>query len=227
MTAQRLAAGALCAFALAGAAHAQSLAERCAAGVERGDHALCAAAVAEAPSDPAIRRLYAQSLAKAAEYDASVREYRVVTRLAPSDGRAFYEYGWMLGFVRRYAEAAAPLEEAIRLRPDHAPSYLVVTIVYQMLKRSGDAFRAARSGADLGDATAMFDVYSAYLEGIGTPRDDDEAFRWLLRAAEAGHVTAMDRIVAVYLNGGLHQKQDDSKAEEWAAKARRARDGKL
>jgi TPR repeat protein len=227
MTARRSAAGALCALVLAAAAQSQTLAERCAAGVERGDYDTCAAAVAERPGDPSLRRLYAQSLAKGADYQGSAREYGEVARLSPGDARAFYEHGAMLAFLRRYAEAAAPLEEAIRLRPDHAPSYRAGTIVYQVLKRPGDALRMSLAGAELGDTIAMFDVYAAYLEGVGTTRNDAEAFRWLVRAAEAGHVTAMDRLSAVYLNGGLGQKSDDAKAEEWATKARRARSGKL
>lgn len=227
MIGRRAAFGAICVAALCNMAHAQTLAGRCEAGVERGDHAACAAAVAERPNDPAVRRLYAQSLAKAGDYDGSVRAYRDVTRLASADGRAFYELGWMLAFVRRYAEAAEPLEEAIRLRPDHAPSYRAVTIVYQALKRPGDALRTALAGADLGDTVAMFDVYTAYLDGVGATRNDAEAFRWLIRAAEGGHVMAMDRLTAVYLNGGLGQTPDASQAEAWATKARRARNGKL
>ena len=218
---------AACMAALAGMARAQTLAERCEAGVARGDDATCAAAVAERPNDPALRRLYALSLVKAADYQGAAREYGEVARLSPGDARAFYEFGAMLAFVRRYAEAAAPLEEAIRLRPDHPPSYRAGTIVYQILKRPGDALRMSLAGAELGDTVAMFDVYAAYVDGVGTTRNEVEAFRWLVRAAESGHVTAMDRLVAVYLNGGLGQKSDDAKAEEWATKARRMRNGKL
>ena len=208
-------------------ARAQTLAERCEAGVAAGEYRTCAAAVAERPDDAALRRLYAQSLAKAADYDGAVREYRAVTRLAPNDGRAFYEYGWMLAFVRRYQEAVAPMEEAIRLRPDHTPSYRAATIVYQILKRKEDALRVALGGARLGDTVAMFDVYDCYAEGTGTAKDVAEAYRWLLRAAEAGHVMAMDRLVAVFLNGELGQPPDERKAEDWATKARLARNGRL
>jgi len=213
--------------AFAGAAAAETLAERCAAGVAAGDFRTCAAAVAERPDDAAVRRLYAQSLAKAADYDGAVREYRAVTRIAPNDGRAFYEFGWMLAFVRRYQEAVAPIEEAIRLRPDHTPSYRAATIIYQIIKRPEDALRVALAGARLGDTVAMFDVYFCYADGTGTAKNDGEAYRWLSRAAEAGHVAAMDRLVAVFLHGELGQAPDERKAEEWATKARIARNGKL
>jgi len=223
-----LTAPALCAIlASAGGAEAQTSAERCASGVASGDFRTCAAAVAEQPADPALRRLYAQSLAKAADYDGAVREYGEVTRLAPADGRAFYEYGWMLAFVRRYREAVDPIEEAIRLRPDHAPSYRAATIIYQIIKRPEDVLRMALAGAKLGDSIAMFDAYDCYLAGIGTAKDDAQAFAWLVKAAEAGHVTAMDRLAAIFLNGGLGQAPDEKRAEDWATKARLARAGKL
>ncbi|MGH7005106.1 MAG: hypothetical protein ACREIP_14275, partial [Alphaproteobacteria bacterium] len=211
----------------AGGAEAQTLAERCVSGVAAGDFRSCAAAVADRPADPELRRLYAQSLAKASDYDGAVREYREVTRLAPADGRAFYEYAWMLAFVRRCNEAAAPIVESIRLRPDHAPSYRAAAIIYQITKRPTDILRVAVAGARLGDSVAMFDAYNCYAEGTGTPRDEAQAFAWLLKAAEAGHVLAMDRLSALYLNGGLGQAPDGHKAEEWATKARLARGGKL
>jgi len=214
-------------LAAVGAAHAQTLAERCAAGVASGDFRTCAVAVAEQPADPALRRLYAQSLAKAADYDGAVREYGEVTRLAPADGRAFYEYGWMLAFVRRYREAVDPIEEAIRLRPDHAPSYRAATIIYQIIKRPEDVLRMALAGAKLGDSIAMFDAYECYLAGTGTAKDDAQAYAWLVKAAEAGHIMAMDRLAALFLNGGLGQAADERKAEDWATKARLARAGKL
>src|SRR5262245_34452169 len=54
----------------------KTLAEPCAEGSMKGDFSTCAAAVEAAPADPALRRLYAQSLARAADYDGSIRQYR-------------------------------------------------------------------------------------------------------------------------------------------------------
>src|SRR5690348_11803430 len=93
----------------------QSLVQRCAAGAPKGDFVVCAAAVEASPRDATLRRLYAQSLVKSADYDGAIRQYAEVTRLSPADGRAFYEYAWMLAFVRRYAEAVEPIEQSMRL----------------------------------------------------------------------------------------------------------------
>lgn len=218
---------ALCFVAAPALAQQQALAERCAAGVPNGDFRTCAAAVDVAPRDPAVRRLYAQSLAKAADYDASVRQYGEVTRLAPADGRAFYEYAWMLAFVRRYAEAIEPIERSMKLQPAHVESIRAATIIYQLTKRHADVLRVSLAGARLGDAISMFDLFDCYVEGRGTPKDENQAFQWLVKAAETGHVSAMDRLAEVFLNGGLGRAPDGRKAEEWATKARLARNGRL
>ena len=208
-------------------AQERSLAERCAAGGPSGDVRACAAAVEAAPGNAAIRRLYAQSLAKAADYDGAVREYGAITRLAPADGRAFYEYAWMLAFVRRYAEAVDPIERSMKLQPTHIESFRAATIIYQLTRRDADVLRVSLAGARLGDPIAMFDLFDCYAEGRGTPKDENQAFVWLVKAAESGHVAAMDRLADVFLNGGLGRAPDGDKAEEWATKARLARNGKL
>ena len=208
-------------------AQGQSLAESCAAGAPRGDFRTCAAAVATAPRDTAIRRLYAQSLAKAADYDGAVRQYGEITRLAPGDGRAYYEYAWMLAFVRRYAEAIEPIERSMKLQPAHVESIRAAAIIYQLTKRHADVLRVALAGARLGDSVSMFDLFDLYAEGRGTARNEEQAFLWLVKAAETGHVMAMDRLAEVFLNGGLGRSPDTDKAEEWATKARLARNGKL
>ena len=209
------------------AAETRPLAERCAAGAPQGDYRACAAAVEAAPADPALRRLYAQSLARAADYDGSIGQYREITRLTPRDGRAFYEYAWMLAFVRRYADAVEPIEQSMRLMPDHVESFRAATIIYQIIKRPEDVFRVALAGARLGDPIAMFDAYDCYAAGRGTAKDEALAFFWLEKAAETGHVSAMDRLAEVFLEGGLGRARDERKAEEWATKARLARAGKL
>jgi TPR repeat protein len=226
---QALFLGAAGAFLVAAgaAAEAQSPAERCAAAAPRGDFRTCAAAVEAAPGDAGLRRFYAQSLAKAADYEGSIGQYREVTRLTPADARAFYEYAWMLAFVRRYAEAVEPIETSIRLRPDHVESYRAATIIYQIIKRPDDEFRVALGGARLGDPISMFDVHACFAAGRGTQRDEAQALHWLERAAEAGHVTAMDKLAAIFLNGGFGRAPDETKAEEWATRARLARAGRL
>jgi TPR repeat protein len=225
---KQLAAAALC-VGLAAPALAQekALGERCRDGVAAGDFRTCAAAVEASPADPQLRRLYAQSLAKAADYDGSIGQYREITRLTPADGRAHYEYAWMLAFVRRYSDAVDPIEQSMRLQPTHVESFRAAAIIYQLIKRPADVFRVSLAGARLGDSVAMFDTYDCYEKGIGTPTDPAQAYAWLVKAAEAGHVTAMDRLAELYLNGGLGRAPDEKMAEEWATKARRARGRKL
>ncbi len=202
---------------------AESPVERCVAA--RIDVANCATAVAETPNNPALRRLYAMSLARTGQYHAAVNQYREVTRLAPRDGRGFYEHAWMLAFLRRYAEAIEPIERSISLSPDHLPSYRAAAIIYDLVKRPNDLFRVALAGANLGDVIAMYDTHVCYAKGRGTARDDAQALAWLVRAAEGGHVTAMDELVQMYLNGGLGESPDTARAEDWASRARRARRG--
>ncbi len=217
----------LAASAASHPARADTAAERCIAGAAHGDVQSCAAAVESAPAEPSLRRHLAISLTKRADYQGAVLQYREAARLTPGDGRALYEYAWMLAFVRRYAEAVAPIEDAIRLRSDHVPSYQAAAIIYQMLKRWDDAFRVVLAAARLGDSIAMYDVSDCYAKGRGTPADAAQAFHWLLRAAETGHVSAMDEVAEAFLNGGYGQRADDAKAEEWATRARRARRGSL
>ncbi len=209
---------------LAAAAAAESPAERCAAAA-RADLGNCAAAVAEAPDDPGLRRLFAISLARTGQYERAVAQYREVTRLAPADGRAYYEHAWMLAFLRRYAEAIEPIERSISLQPEHVPSYRAAAIIYDLVKRPEDLFRVAFAGAKLGDVIAMYDTHVCFAKGRGTARDEAQALVWLTRAAEAGHVTAMDELAQLYLNGGLGARPDPRRAEDWATRARKERLG--
>jgi TPR repeat protein len=159
----------------------------------------------------------------AGRYDQSLQQYAKVAALTPDRFEAQYELGWMLAFVRRYAEAVAPLEHAARLRPAHTGVHRALTIAFAMLRRPSQALHAALAGARLGDRIAMFDVARHYRNGLGVNRDPRKALLWLTRAAKAGHVKAMDDLVQVYLNGELGEAPDDAKAERWATEARRAR----
>lgn len=219
------------ALAAASIAPVASLAETgdapCVANGTREDLRNCAAAVERAPADPALRRRYAQSLSRAADFDAAIGQYRELTRLTPNDHRAFYEHAAMLAFVRRYADAVAPIEQAIRLKPDDIATLRAAAIIYASAKRAPDYLRVSLMGARLGDPIAMFDAYVCFAEGAGTTRDLAQAFHWLEKAAESGHIAAMDRLAQVFLNGELGRAADDRKAEEWATKARLARGGRL
>ena len=62
----------------------------------------------------------------------------------------------VLGFVRRYAEAVAPLETLLRLEPDNVNAWRLASLVYQQTKQDGPSFRATRRAAELGDTPSMF-----------------------------------------------------------------------
>lgn len=207
---------------------AQTPAETCLARQGAEERRVCEQAVAAAPSDPALRRAYAYSLVKAGYYELAIRQFWEVTRLTPGVGRAHYEYAATLAFLRRWPEAVEPIERAMRLSPDHVASFRVAAIVYSVLKRPADMFRAMEGGARAGDSIAMFDLALCYEHGQGTPADAAAAVRWLERAGTAGHISAMDRLVEIYLEGQMGQRVDLDKAAHWATQARRARnEGKL
>jgi TPR repeat protein len=207
---------------------AETPAQRCLARQGAEERRDCEAAVAAAPADPALRRAYAFSLIKAGYFELALREYFEVTRLTPAAGHAHYEYAATLAFLRRWPEAVAPIERAMRLAPDHAASFRVAAIVYSVLKRPDDMVRALEGGARAGDSIAMYDLSYSYETGRGAARDLAAAVAWLERAGAAGHVLAMDRLAEIYLQGLLGQRVDLKKAEYWATEARKARnEGKL
>ena len=194
-----LAVAALSDAALPNAALAQSdrktdLKAECARLSRAGGHLVCARAVAASPNDPHLRRAYGISLSHAGGYDSSVDQFRRITDLTPKSPVAHFEYGWMLAFVRRYAEAVAPLERAIALKPDYRRALMIAAIVYAQLGRPADQLRVSLAAARLGDRIAMFDAYDLFHNGKGMPRNEAVAFLWLRRAAKAGHVGAMDRL---------------------------------
>lgn len=148
------------------------------------------------------RRLIARSLTKAGDYQRSIRVFRDVVAMTPSDPLSHYELAWMLTFVRRYKEAA---------------------IIFYFARTRTDVFRVSLKAAKLGDRVAMFETAEFCAAGEGVAADHAKAVNWMERAARAGHVTAMDRLVDIFLNDKLSQKPDDRKAEYWATAARKAR----
>lgn len=199
----------------------------CARHARDGAYRTCERAVKAAPDDPRLRRHYGISLSHAGGYEKAIEQFRKVTELAPNDPVAHFEYAWMLAFVRRYADAIAPIERAIALRPRYRRALSIAAIIYAQADRPKDQYRVVLAAARLGDRIAMFEAYELHRAGAGTAPDDRAAFGWLLRAAEAGHVGAMDRLVPIYLNGGLGQPQDLDAAARWATRARIERFGRM
>lgn len=218
-----LAAAALTAFSTAAWA-VDDDAHTCAIRARDGDVSACQRAVANNPDDPAMGRHLATALMALGDYDAAVDAYRANAARRPESARAQYEFAAMLGFVRRYAEAVAPIEAALRHEPDNLVALKLAAMVFHQTDREPDSFRATSRAAQLGDSGAMFDMIWHYENGRGVAADPRAALTWAGRAAEAGHVAAMDLMVEIYLVGLYGEAPDDTKAESWAMRARNARE---
>ncbi len=200
------------------------LAARCAEGAPAAEPAACQQAVADDPDDMDSLNNLAQSLLYHRRYDEAIVAYRTIVARRPDDVAAHFDLASALGFLRRYGEAVAPIEATIRLKPDHIGAYRLAQIIYVQMRRLTDAYNATLRAAELGDPSSMYDLVWHYEDGIGIAADKGKALDWAEQAAERGHIGAMDLMVEVYLEGLYGAAPDDAKAEEWATRARRARD---
>ena len=205
-------------------AAAEDWSGRCIQDVEKGNIAACEKAVAADPRNPVLRRHYARAMSFRGLYDSALEQYRQVTVIRPGEARSWYDYGYYLAFMRRYAEAVKPLERTVALNPGHIAALRALAISYASVRKPRKVFDTTIALARLGDRIAMFEISVFYQEAYGVRQDPVRAHGWLVRAAEAGHIGAMDRLVQVYQNGQLSQHRDDKKAEFWATQARRARE---
>lgn len=200
-------------------------AARCAAEAGNGAVAVCERAARENPGNVVVERNLARSFIAIGDFDSAVDVYQRIAAARPNDTRALRDLGGTLGFVRRYAEAIAPMEAVMRLKPRDVAAYKAAAVVYAQLGRVGDAVRVTRKAADLGDAIAMFDLSRFYRDGTGVAADSRQALAWAQRAADHGHLGALDLMVQVYLEGLMGEAVNEEKAKAWAWKYRRARLG--
>jgi TPR repeat protein len=86
-------------------------------------------------------------------------------------------------------------------------------------KDASEAARWMSKAADIGGASATYEVGSYYARGIqDVPQDFNEAQKWMHKAAELGHNHAMWRLAELYEDGlGLEQNQEQ--AIHWYRKA--------
>jgi TPR repeat protein len=76
---------------------------------------------------------------------------------------------------------------------------------------AADKFKAL---AEMGDASAQFNLGSLYRQGQGLPQDDKQAVAWWTKAAEQGHTDAQDNLGLRYAKGeGV--EQDVVQAYKW------------
>ncbi len=202
---------------------ADDLRPLCASGAKKGDVVVCARAVDQSPNDVQTRWDYARALYVAGQYDPAIEQYRAAAAIAPDSPRAHFELAGSLASLKRYGEAVEPIQYAMRLKSDDIMIYRVAAIVFRQVGWPQLALDANIHSAKLGDRLAIYELSQMYSLGIGVERDPDKAVKWLTKAAESGHVAAMDQMVRVYLQGELGQNVDHDKAEQWAQRARNAR----
>ncbi len=90
-----------------------------------------------------------------------------------------------------------------------------------------EAARWMRAAATQGHVQANIALAKAYVTGDerlgGQSRSDATAAPFLLKAAEAGELIAMDALAKAYLTGEFGLQVDAARAEEWTARAAKAR----
>lgn len=215
------------AAAFAGSAFAatEELKALCAKGARNGDIAVCGAAHKAFPDDLKVRKDYARAVYISGRYDAALEIYKDLAAKQPKDAQAQLDYAGMLGSLKRYPEAVAPIEAAMRLDPRNIITFRTAVIIYRNVKQPASAFKAALGGAALGDRLAMYELAWFYFEGEGTEKNETEGVKWMEKAAEAGHVAAMREVAEIYLDGLRGQQPDQDKALKWAREARKSRFG--
>ncbi len=222
---RRAAAGLLGIVLAAPALAATPAARQCAAAAADGAVEACRRAAAESPEDIAVLRHLARSLVAVGDFEAAVDVQRRIVTLRPNDAGAHYDLAGTLGFIRRYAEAVAPIETAIRLAPGDIAARQAAAVIYFNTGATEAAVAHTRKAAALGDARSMYDMFRYRRDGTGVAADPAGAFAWLERAALGGHVKAMAVIAEVYLEGLYGRTADSAKATDWARRARAARLG--
>jgi TPR repeat protein len=88
-----------------------------------------------------------------------------------------------------------------------------------LTKDTREAARWMSKAAEIGGASAMYEVASYYAKGIqDVPQDFNEAQKWMHKAAELGHNHAMWRLAELY-EDGLGVEQNQEQAIHWYRKA--------
>lgn len=88
-----------------------------------------------------------------------------------------------------------------------------------LTKDTREAARWISKAAEIGGASAMYEVASYYAKGIqDVPQDFNEAQKWMHKAAELGDNHAMWRLAELYEHG-LGLKQNQEQAIYWYRKA--------
>lgn len=203
---------------------AMTEAEECAKRIDDAAVEICRKAAKANPSNTVILRNLVRRLISNGAFEEAAEVQSRIADLMPNDWAANYDYAGTLGFVRRYHDAIAPITKASKLRPDHIPTYETAALIYTMIGQHAEARAQTEKAADLGSVVAMYDMVRYYEQGLGVPKSNADILKWTKRAAENGHMFAMTRMIEIHLEGEYGQAPNESKAEEWAARHRAAKE---
>ena len=136
------------------------------------------------------------------DYDKGVEQLTSAIRLAPRDERSRLALSRILSSAGRDAEAAAALEETLRVLPDSALAHWWLGLSLERLNRFADArreFAAAASGAVAGEGQ----LHAAVGRSASSAADVPGAIQSFLRAVNAN---PNDGALHKYLAGSLMQQ---------------------
>ena len=103
-------------------------------------------AIALAPEDGYVRRMYAGLLMRLQRWDEAIAQLDKVVAERPDDFEAQYNLGVACGFARRFEEARRHLEAALQVNPKHASSLHAIGATYVQennLAKAAEYFRKA------------------------------------------------------------------------------------
>ena len=129
--------------------------------------------------------------------------------------------GWLGTFLFLLFCHAAVALEALAAEPDKKPGNSVRQAMPDVGEEDKDVLRDLldlRTNADLGDASAQFELGRRYFKGDGLEQNDHEAVRWIRSAAEGGLPRAQAGLGWFYAEGkGV--KKDDTLSFSWYERA--------
>jgi serine/threonine-protein kinase len=103
---------------------------------------------------------YGDFLAGRGRYDEALREMRRAAAADPLSRIAGGEVGWVLYIMHRYDDAAAQLDQVLRLDENYAHTYMLVAMTQVQRRAYGEAVASSRRALELG---GFFAEYAAVL----------------------------------------------------------------
>lgn len=98
-------------------------------------------------------------------------------------------------------DEATRLYEEISVEKNDGTSYVDLAQTYNSEGNEEKAFECYMKAAEMGYATAYYNVAKAYLNGEGVERDFNQAFKWFRKAADNGDTYAKLKLAECYKRG--------------------------